>query len=399
METVLRELGKELDKLRPQSIRPAEGLIKHDYLIPAGYYKQMWDWDGYFIGCHLASRSPEEAIYLKWWVLNFVEAIDEQGYVAGCITTEGPQLFFGRFAMKPFLSQGAYYASERLGDYEWLREVYHGLVKVIGYRERTEFDPRYGLFFWDLAVQSGADNNVVLTNDEDDRDAILACDACTFQLREYLATAAIARKLGFAGDSELYASKAADLERAMLQHLWFEEDASCFNIRRDSGQPIKRVSYSNFIPLIQKLLPREQGRAMISRYLWNEDHMLSPFGLRTLSKADPGYNNVNMIEPYSNWQGPVWPVANFLYSIALVNYGFHEEAGRLALILGRLLLGDIRDCGSMHENYHADTGEPLAPTAEQSPGGVFTGFVGWNMTVENMLRGAVDGDWMLQEIE
>lgn len=29
--------------LRPQSIRPDEGFIQYDYLIPAGFYKQMWD--------------------------------------------------------------------------------------------------------------------------------------------------------------------------------------------------------------------------------------------------------------------------------------------------------------------------------------------------------------------
>ena len=53
----------------------------------------------------------------------------------------------------------------------------------------------------------------------------------------------------------------------------------------------------------------------------------------------------------------------------------------------------------MHENYHADTGEPLAPTAEQSPDGVFTGFVGWNMLVENLLEGAVEGEWLMLKIE
>jgi alpha,alpha-trehalase len=399
MRTVLQELSAELAKLRPQSIRPAEGFIKHDYLIPAGFYKQMWDWDGFFIGCHLASRSAEEAQYLKWWVLNFVEAIDAEGYVTGCITTEGPRPIFGKFAMKPFLSQGAYFASERLGDYEWILQVYPGLKKVIEYRERTQFDTKYGLFFWDLAVQSGADNNVVLTNDENDHCAILACDASTFQLREYLAMAAIARKLGFADDASLYAAKADALQKAILQHLWFEQDASFFNIRRDTGEPIKRISYSNFIPLIQKLVPLEKGREMISRYLWNTDQMLSPFGLRSLSKADPDYNNVNMIKPYSNWQGPIWPVANYLFSIALKRYGFDSEADHLALILGKLLLKDIRECGSMHEDYDAETGAPLAPTAEQSPGGVFTGFVGWNMLVENMLQGAVEGNWMLLEIK
>jgi alpha,alpha-trehalase len=126
--------------------------------------------------------------------------------------------------------------------------------------------------------------------------------------------------------------------------------------------------------------------------------MLSAYGLRSLSKQDDAYNNDNIILPYSNWRGPVWPIANYLYFVGLINYGFDDEAAQLADMIGRLCLDDIRSCGSMHENYHADTGEPLAPTAEQSAGGIFSGFVGWNLLVQNMLEGVVEGTWLLLEL-
>ena len=395
---LLAELSAEFDKLRPRVIMPAEGFIKHDYLTPAGFYKQMWDWDGFFIGCHLASRSRDEARYLKWWVLNFVEAVDGEGYVAGCITPQGPRPLFGKFAMKPFLCQGAYFASQRLGDFSWIVPIYDGLKKVVAYREKTQSDPKYGLFFWDNAMQSGADNNVALTNDPKDPSAILAADINTFQLREYLAMSLIAAKLGKEEDAESFREKAGVLQAAMMRHLWFKDDASFFNNRRDTGLPLKRISYSNFVPLIQKILPAEDGRRMIERYLWNKDHMLSGYGLRTLSKQDPDYNNRNIIIPYSNWQGPIWPIADYLYFMGLKNYGFDREAATLAETLGRLVLADIRACGSMHENYDAETGEPLAPTAAQSKDGVFTGFVGWNLLILNMLQGVVEGRWLLLEL-
>ena len=127
--------------------------------------------------------------------------------------------------------------------------------------------------------------------------------------------------------------------------------------------------------------------------------MLAPYGLRSLSKQDPDYNNKNIIIPFSNWQGPVWPIANYLYSIGLINYGFEEEAKQLAGQLGALALNDIYAFGSMHENYHADTGEPLAPTAEQSENGVFTGFVGWNLLIQNMLKGAQGEEWPTLKIK
>ena len=58
-DQLLRDLSIEFERLRPQSIRPAERFLRYDYLIPAGFYQQMWDWDGFFIGYHLARRSRE----------------------------------------------------------------------------------------------------------------------------------------------------------------------------------------------------------------------------------------------------------------------------------------------------------------------------------------------------
>jgi len=401
LESLLKDVSAAYVKLEPQSIRPAEGYMKYDYLIPGGYYKQMWDWDGFFIGSHLAHQSPAQAKYLKGWVLGFAGAVDKQGYVAGLITTDGPIPLgygsgnFGRFAMKPFLAQGAVIASERLGDYQWVAGVWDNLRRVITYREQTQYDPKWELFFWEKALQSGADNNVALTNDPKDSSAILAADLCTFQLREYKAMARLAEMLGKKSEAAEYQQKASRLRAAMLKHLWFADDAMFFNRRRDNGTPLRHISYSNFVPLIEDVIPPADARKMIRRYLWNPEHMLATHGLRSLSKQDPGYNNVSMINPYSNWQGPIWINANYLYYIALKRYGFNKEARQLSGIMGTLVLADIQKWGSMHECYHAETGEGLAPTPEQSKDHIFAGFVGWNLLVQDMLQCETTGNCFL----
>jgi len=386
----LTEVSAAYAKLEPQSIRPAEGFIKYDYLIPAGYYKQMWDWDGFFIGSHLAQQGKPQ--YLKWWVLDFAGAIDKDGYVAGCITTKGPRPLMGRFAMKPFLAQGAVMASEGLGDYQWIKPIWESLRKVISYREQTQFDPKYGLFFWENAISSGADNNVALTNDPNDKSAILAADLSTFQYREYRAMAQLAEKLGSEEQAAEYRKKAADLKAAMLKYFWFPQEAMFYNLRRDTGKPVKRISYSSFVPLIDDILPEKDAKEMIRRYMVDRSYMLAPYGIRSLSKQDPEYNNAAIIVPYSNWQGPIWINANYMNYIALKRDGFNKEAAELAGILGRMVLADIRKWGSMHEDYNAETGEGLAPTPEQSPNHVFAGFVGWNLLVEDMLQCEVKGE-------
>jgi len=398
LQALFADIKAKFDKLRPQSIRPAEGFIKYDYLIPAGFYKQMWDWDGFFIGCHLTSIGKPE--YLKWWALDFTAAIDSEGYIPGCVTTKGPRPVFGKFAMKPFLAQGAYLASKAMGNFEWVKPVYDAIKKSCSYREKTQYDSTYGLFFWDNAGQSGADNTVVLSNDPNEASAILGVDIDVFQYREYLSLAAIAGKISRADDAAYFKEKAAKLKINIMKYHWDKEQFSFWNIRRRDGRAVKRVSYSNFVPLIQKdFLPESDAKEMIRRYLWNEDYMLAPHGIRGLSKQDPDYNNENIIIPYSNWQGPVWINANYLHFIGLKNYGFDNECRQLAFTLGTMLSKDIERNGSMHENYDGDTGEPLAPTAAQSKGGVFTGFVGWDLLAQNMLMAIVDNNWMMLEIQ
>ena len=114
--------------------------------------------------------------------------------------------------------------------------------------------------------------------------------------------------------------------------------------------------------------------------------------------TDPAAAPAVLAIGYSNWQGPVWINANYLFFIGLRNYGFDAQCRELAYVLGGMLSRDIDANSSMHENYNGDTGEPLAPTAAQSKGGIFTGFVGWDLLCENMLMAVAENRWMMLEI-
>lgn len=383
---LLHDLTTDFNRLAPQTIRPAEGYIKHPYLIPAGHYNQMWDWDGFFIGLHWANQDPANAKYLRDWVLSFAGSADADGYVAGCITPKGPRPLFGKFAMKPFLAQGALVAARDLNDYEWIRPAWPAMQRILEYRKRTQYDPKWKLWFWDNAMQSGADNNMALTNDEHDRSAILAVDASVWAMREYFAMSAIASALGDRTSARSYQAEAIATRHAILRQLWAPRDAMFWNRRRDTGAIIRVIAWSNFLPLIDGILPRDEARRMIKLYLLNPSQMRSNHGLRSLSHFDPAYNNEAIINPYSNWRGPVWINANFLDWIALRRYGFNEEARWLAIVIATDVHRDIEKWGSMHEDYDAETGAGLAPTPEESPGGKFAGFVGWNLLAQDMLQ-------------
>jgi len=383
---LLAGLTADFDSLAPQTIRPADGFITRPFLVPAGYYPQMWDWDGFFIGSHWANQSPEKAVLLRDWVLNFAASADADGYVAGCITTKGPRPLFGKFAMKPFLAQGAVVAAGALHDYEWIRPAWPAMQRILGYRKKTQFDEHWNLWFWDNAMQSGADNNPALTNEENDRSAILAVDASVWAMREYEAMAQIARKLGDSDLAVRYTAEADATRKAILKNLWVKDKVIFLNRRRDNGTWMRSITWSSFVPLAFGMLPENDARRMIREHLLSEAEMRSPYGFRCLAKSDPAYNNDAIIVPYSNWRGPIWINANLLDWIALRRYGFPAESRWLAETLAAMLRRDIAKWGSMHEDYNAETGGGLAPTPAQSPGGKFAGFVGWNLLSEDMLQ-------------
>lgn len=372
------------DAISPRVVKPAEGFLKYPYLIPSGFYQQMWDWDGYFMGTWFIYKGKPE--YMRYWALNFLEGVADNGYVSGCVTTNGPQVKRGTFAIKPFLSQGVWRACEALGDYEWVRPWYDRLCKVLSFRDSMQMDPSTGLYFWEMAFQSGADNNPALNYYADDRRSFLACDASTMQMLEFEAQSKIAEALGYAEDAGKYGSRSRAIADAIRKTLWCDTDKCFYNVDRETGDFYRRVSYSCFWPLYAGLASREDGREMIKRYLLKPKHMLSPHGLRSLSASDPDYNNKNIILPFSNWQGPIWIPAFVVYSEGMFNYGLEEELRPIALATARLLLADLGKYDTMHENYHAETGEGLAPAPTYvDANGRFIGFISWNLCAEMVL--------------
>ena len=397
MDAMASELQERFAGIREKVIRPAEGYLKHEYLIPAGFYKQMWDWDGYFMGYYWRENGRPDL--LQSWALNLLEGIDERGYVCGCATVNGPRVMHGSFSMKPFLSQGIVLACEGLGDWSWVEPWYEKTCRALAFRDSTQFDPDYGLYYWENGFQSGADNNVALNYYKGDTRSFVAADCSTMQLREFKAQARIARKLGHIEDAESFSARAEALAKAINQHLWCAEDKCYYNIDRSTGAFYKRVSYSCFWPLFEGLAPIKEGRAMLKAHMFNPKEMRSDYGFRTLSASDPDYNNKNIIKPFSNWQGPVWVIASYIYSVGLHRYGFDREAAWMTGKLGELVLDDLRKYNTTHECWSAETGEPLSPAFSYvDENGRFIGFISWNLLLELMFDTAVNGTPHLMEI-
>ena len=56
------------------------------------------------------------------------------------------------------------------------------------------------------------------------------------------------------------------------------------------------------------------------------------------------------------WRGRIWAPMNYLVYLGLRRAELKDEAKILAEKSAALLLREWRECGHIHENYHADTG-------------------------------------------
>lgn len=372
------ELEKEikflLDAKKALVKRKASGFIKQDYLVPGGPYEEQWDWDGHFIGVALSREIPSEAIYLKNWAMNYLDHVEKNGFTPGLLSPKGIDKRLKH--VKPFLAQGASLACWLLNDYDWLKKRWPLLKKSLDFRIKTNLNKEYGLACWYDSMESGADNNPVVLPYA--HNSVIACDLNTYLYSELRAMAELAKIFKHKKDYEYYANYKNEIRKSMLKKLWNKKDLFFYNIDTSTGKQIEKISFSGFMPLYREILPKELGRKLIIKHILNPSVFWSKYGIRSISKQEPEYNNANIIKPHSNWQGPVWPLVNYFTFKILLNYGFEKEAKELAEKTGKLLLKDLKTSGGMHENYNAETGEPLAAP----------NFISWNLLVLGMLEKA-----------
>jgi alpha,alpha-trehalase len=369
---------ERISPLRNRVIRKANGALCHDYIVPNGVYEELWDWDAFFVGLHLISEDRNDGIYLKNWCLNFLAHTEPDGHTPG-----GIRPWAGRDArlyhIKPLMGQAAFYASRSLGDFGWIGPVWEKMKACVTYRERKMSDAGTGLVKWWDSLESGADNNPALVRRY--HNSVAGADVNAFMVLDYRSMAVIAEKMGRSDDAGAFGERARRLVDAVNTHLWDDADSTYYNYDTVEKRPIRCITYSNQLPLWARIAPSERARAMIERYVLEPGKLWSPYGVRSVAADEPSYNNENVIKPYSNWQGPIWPHANWMFMHALIHYGYSKAAVEVAERVTRLCLDDLARNGMMHENYHADTGAPLAAPD----------FISWNLLVARMIEEARTG--------
>jgi glycogen debranching enzyme len=132
-------------------------------------------------------------------------------------------------------------------------------------------------------------------------------------------------RYGDASDRELATKlerEAADLKTKFNRDFWWAEEEFFYQALDAAKQPIRYVTSNPGHCLWSGIVDADKAPAVARRLL--QPDMLSGWGVRTLSTQDATYN------PMSYHNGSIWPHDNALIIAGLRNYGFEQEAQKVA---------------------------------------------------------------------
>jgi hypothetical protein len=183
------------------TFRQPSGVLKYPYLVPAGPYDEMWDWDAFFMGVALDEYGSRP--YLAGTMKNFLDHTNvTTGEVQGCIKPSGSTGSI--YHAKPVVIQGAWLSckSDATAAAEFAR-FEPQMKALLAYWEqpprRHVLDGGDALYVWHDQMQTGADNLVTSAcpskysfwcwNEAKDADALASVDLPVFLTREHRAFA------------------------------------------------------------------------------------------------------------------------------------------------------------------------------------------------------------------
>ncbi|TDD67491.1 hypothetical protein E1262_18725 [Jiangella aurantiaca] len=379
-EAAYRVVEDYLGAERGRVARPPEGALRRSYVDPASVYRgQLWDWDAYFTLLALTPHLDDTTV-VRGCVLNFLDHQRADGSIPYVIGVDGADAHGPRGPdapmnpAKPVLAQLALLSSDPAA---WAGEALPGLRRHVAHWEETQRHAS-GLFRWRSHRGSGADNHPAVYGRP--LDATAGVDLNCLMVAEY---GALAHLHALAGDpvrAPHYGERQEQLAERVRRLLWdpvmtdfchadtLTSTPPGTTQRAEWLVPLRYRSWVGFYALWAGVAAPDQAAALVEGC-----ELFCDFGIRTLSRREPLYNVTATANP-SNWQGPVWVVANYIAFAGLLRYGYTSHARRIVEGTLAMLAGDLERTGTLHEYYDPDSGRGI-----HGPG-----FLNWNFLATTM---------------
>ena len=154
----------------------------------------------------------------------------------------------------------------------------------------------------------------------------------------------MAREIGEEQDAAVWAQRADEIARRMVETMWDPEEGMFWAQR--AGTPIRIKTPFSLFPLLTGRLAPEIVRKLVAA-LRDESTFWTRYPVATVARNDPHY------DPLQMWRGPTWINANYLLIEGLERVGEVD----LARELRRKSLDLVMQMEDFSEYYHPETGE------------------------------------------
>ncbi len=382
--------------------REAMGKLNYPFIVPgASYSYQLWDWDSWLTDIALQEIAQGENISAgqKGCILNFLEHADSEGRIPINIKALEDSIFDLKpntevNIHKPCLAQHALFVVEKNGnDVSWLKDKFPVLERFNDWYQNNAYHEESGLYVWINDFAIGIDNDPCVFYRPNKSTAAIFLNCLMYN--ELLAMAKLADMLGY--DGEKYKNRAQALEKAIQSECWDDRDGFYYSAdvtlepinpnewlhqghrRHWKTMPMRIGVWSGFLPMWLGIATKEQAKRIVEEHFRNERTFNSPYGIRSLSKAETRMYAIRKSGNPSCWLGPIWGNVSWFVFEGLLRYGYVDEARELAEKTVTLFGRDVEENGEFHEYYDPETGVGVNNK----------GFQSWNFLVYNM------ANWLL----
>jgi len=161
--------------------------------------------------------------------------------------------------------------------------------------------------------------------------------------------AALAGLLGKTDDQRSFQAEYEKIKQRVRDKLWNDADGMYEN-RFWSGEFSKRLSPTNFYPMLSGIATPEQAQRMVKEHLLNPKEFWGEYVAPTAPRNDPAFADQNY------WRGSIWGPTNYLLYHAIDRYRFDDVALEFAEKSYALFMDDWKINQHDNELYKASGG-------------------------------------------
>ncbi|MCQ2449297.1 MAG: alpha,alpha-trehalase [Clostridia bacterium] len=354
--------------------------LPYPYTAPCAndHFQELYYWDTHFtnIGMILFGRTD----LAKSNVDNMLHLVDKYGFMPN-----GNRTFYLNRSQPPFLSSMVRDVFEKTNDKEWLSAAYKTLCKEYKFWQTKKLAANglNGYFGYDsypedpekvinqFCVRCKLDRSKIITEEQRKETCLGAFSTyesgwdCTSRFKEnghnhntvdlnsllYIFEENMryfSEVLSFGEESLWQERKDARLKK-VNDILWCEKEGLFLDYNFKTDEFSKCKTTASFYPLYAKLASKEQAKKTVA----------------LLNGIETKYGVACSEEAFTNayqWDYPnIWAPQQYIVYKGLLNYGYEQEAKRIAEKYVHLIENNFEEAGCLWEKYSGITGEVANP--------------------------------------